>query len=212
MGLEGTVSHIYVNIAFGRIRMKASKDDPKAVERKNKSGESSWGIEYQSISGVLDDVKFRTHEEYGNSWNVFIKDGTDNYCLQISEDSRFGVDFLKKLPNLHRGEPYKFTPYDYEKDKKRKIGLSIVDGGNNKVQSFYEKFTEKGDKWEVELLHGFPTFTGNSKDKDDLKIYFTQVAKFLRTQAQEFLKSKFSIIEEPKAETTEAGPESDLPF
>lgn len=189
MGLHEASNIQYLSIGYGRIRRRCDKDDPKAVERKSKDGTPSYAIEYKDIDGMLVDITFRDDPEYGKSWTIHVEDSGQVYAIQVSEQSRTGSDLLKKIPNLRRGQFYKFKPYDHEKNRKRKTGISIECGGE-KVQSYYQKFTgSETDGWSVENINGFPEYTGDWGDEDEVKIYFTRVTKFLRVRALEFLKS-----------------------
>jgi hypothetical protein len=214
MALEKPSNRTYLKVVFGSLRVKATKDTPEAVARELKDKSVIYETVYRSLAGVLEDVKFQSHDEYGNSWTLHMKDGEQLYAIQIQENSRYGGDFLKKLPNLRKGGVYKITPYEFERDGKKRAGLSIFDDGDQKVESFYQKFEgNDADGWKVTNLHGFPDFEGSSKDKDDLKIYFTRVIKFLRTKAQEHLHNAFFDAPMTKEEPIEAGgAEDDLPF
>jgi len=219
--LGETTNRSYLSVGFGRIRKRAKKGDEKAVERTLKDGEKTYAIEYKFISGKLMGVSFRDDPQYGKSWTLFIEDG-ENYAVQFSENSRYGSELLKILPNLHKGEVYKITPYDFTDDVtlKRKIGLSIKDSNDTRIDSYYQKFTETEKGWNVENLHGYPEFNGDSKDRDELKIYFIQVTKFLREKTLVFLEDKFPSSEIVTAESItedfdgvpEQPGEDDLPF
>jgi len=223
---EKQSNRIYMNIAFGRVREKCSKDHAEAVERTTKGGDKTYAIEYKNTGGVLDEVVFRDDEKYGKQWILHLNDVGEWYALQLKEDSRFGVEFLKKLPNMRKGEYYVFTPYDFEKGGDRKVGLKIATRENKRVENYYEKYTDLGDgKWKVEQLHGYPRYVkadgtdGDWKDRDELKIYFMRSGKFLREKAFAFIQSPAFLgtakpVEAPEAEIERPSPvlEDDLPF
>lgn len=219
MALHEPTNKIYLTVSLGRIRKKTTKEDASAKERQTEKGDTIYERVYNAVSGTLENITFFDHKEYGKSWTVLIKDGEDLYAVQVHENSRYGIDLLKKIPNLSKGRTVKITPYDFELNNKRKIGLSIEQSGI-KVEPYYQKFTQLEDgKYKVENLHGFPNFDGDPKDKDDLKIYYTQVAKFLRGKAQEHIEGNFgrvlpeSIADEIyKNESTDSPEDEDLPF
>jgi hypothetical protein len=217
MGLQEVSHKQYLSVGFGRIRKKCNPDDPKAIERMTQKGEKTYAIEYKSIEGVLEDITFRDDPQYGKSWSIHIRDIDQVFCVQIPEQSRYATDLLKKIPNLHRGMKYKFTPYDYEKNRKRKVGLAI-DSTTGKIESFYQKFTgNEAEGWKVENLHEYPTYDGDPKDEDELKIYFTRTTKFLRIKAFAYLEShEFTVIptEEisPEVEKEKESDDDGLPF
>jgi hypothetical protein len=218
MGLTESTKKTYLSIAIGKIRKKSDDKDDKAVMRELKDKSKVYERVYQNISGKLDSIVMREHEEYGKSWVLTIVDGDDTFAVQVSEDSRYGNDLLKKIPNLHKGSIYKFTPYDFERNGKHKVGLAIEDRSGKKIESYYQKFTGNDQEgWKVENLNGFPEFTGDKNDKDDLKIYFTTVTKFLRLNAQKALQLSFlepaPPVETPPVDEQAPFPkDDDLPF
>ena len=194
MGLHEPTNKIYLRVSLGKIRKTSDKNDPSAKERKTNEGETIYERVYNAVSGTLENITFFDHKDFGKSWTVLVKDGEDLFAVQVHENSRYGIDLLKKIPKLGKGLKIKITPYDFEVNDKRKIGLSIEQEGI-KVDSYYQKFTElEGGKYKVENLNGFPDFTGDPKDKDDLKIYYTQVAKFLRGKALEHIDGNFKYV------------------
>lgn len=215
MGLTEPTTRMYLNIGFGKIRKKCDPTDPKAVERSLESGEKVYAREYKDLSGVLENIAFKTHAEYGNSWLVYLNDGDDKFVLQIKENDRYGGDFLRRVPNLHKGLWYKFTPYDFtpEGTEKRKKGLSIRDKNDNHVESAYQVFTKDADgKTVVENINGFPNYEGKwGEDKDEQEIYFKRVTKFLRSRAQQYI-TEAAFGEIPAEQVFDVPKDDDLPF
>ena len=213
MGLNKGANRTWLNVGFGKIRQKAKAGDPDVVERTLQDGTKSYAIEYQSLDGKLDTIYMKTHHEYGNSWMVIISDGEVSYGLQITENSRYGADLLRRIPNLKKGEIYKFSPYAFipQGETDEKVGLSIKTVGDEKVQSYFQTFEQGPDgKIKVTNINGFPTYAGERNDKDALKIYFIGVTKFLRAFAQSYLKS--AQFEAPPEHPVATEVESDLPF
>lgn len=214
MGLGESSSTLFLNVGYGRLRKKCKAETPGAVERKTKDGESTWALEYRYVEGILDSVFPREHEEFGRSWVVRILDGKESYSIQISEDSRYANDFLKRLPNLRKNQVIKIMPYDFTDDKgKRKVGLKITGPGEERIENYYQEFIQEGDKFSVINKHGYPEYGGDRKDKDELKIYFIKVTKFLREQSIHFIENQFQEISDTQREEFQEGPpEDDLPF
>ena len=195
MGLHEGENKKYLNISLGKIRQKSNKDDEKAVVRENAQGNEVWERVYYSVTGILKNLTFYEHDEFGKSWTIHLEDGDDNFAIQVKEDSKYCIDLLKKIPNMNLGEMYRFTPYDFEKLGKRKAGMSINkfsgDGKEEKISSYYQEFTKKQNgAWDVKNIHQFPNFEGDSKDKDEIKVYYIKVAKFLRNQTKLWLENK----------------------
>lgn len=209
MGLNKPSSRIYVNFSYGMVRKKCEAFHADAVPRVTEDGTVHERV-WRSITGVLEDVIFRTHVEYGNSWNIHIKDEAEEYGAQVQENSRYGADFLKKLPNLKQGQIYTFLPYDFEHNGERRVGLSITDYEKNKISSYYQEFSEDKNV-PVKNLNGYPTYDGDWKDKDETKIYFTRVTKFLRLEAQKYLEHDFRNTQ-PENLASEESESNPLPF
>jgi len=185
LGSNTGTAKTYLSVGFGKIRQKQTENKqkvdantPNAVCRKTQSGSESWALEHDFVSGKIEKIFYKEDKEFGNSFEVTIADAMDTYQLSFTEDSRFWFDFMKKLPNIDLSKEVKITAYDFEdKEKKRRVGISIEQDGN-KILSFYEK---KGEDNKWTLLHGFPTGEGvDFKDKDEIKMYFIKVKKFLR--------------------------------
>ena len=216
MPLKTPTNKNFLRVSNGRICKTVPEGTEGAVPRVTKKGDTVHELIWESASGLLDSIDFRDHPEYGKSWTLTIIDGIDTYGLQVHEDSRYGMDLLKKVPNLFHGKLYVFRPYEYEKNGKTRSGIEIKDEAGNRVQSFYQKFTDLGEgKWQVEDLYDFPKFEGDSKDKDDLKIYFVKLAKWLRAKATLHLAGDFYKEQPPapaKEEPVEPSSGDDLPF
>jgi len=211
MGLTRRSNRQYFDVSLGAIRRRVSEDTPDAVKRKKSDDSVVWELVFKDMEGILEDILFKTHPEYGNSWVLHIKDGNDEFGLQVHEDSAYGRDLLKKIPNLRQGGVYRFTPYDYERNKKRKTGIFINTQGDERVDSYYQRFEGSNeDGWTVTNLNGYPEYTGAKNDKDEFKIYCLQATKFLRTRAQEHIKTTFH--EALPEQGDDAIPVDDNPF
>jgi hypothetical protein len=198
LGSNSTTQRTYLSVGFGKIRQKQTNNKtkvdsqtPNAVMRKTQSGEESWALEHDFVTGVIEKIFYKEDEKYGNSFEVLIGDAIDNYSLGFTEDSRFWFDFMKKLPNIELSKEVKITIYDFEDKKtgKRRAGVS-VEQNDVKILSYYDK---KNDKGEWELLHGYPSGKDiDFKDKDEVKMYFIKVKKYLRNQFNELFGTKWA--------------------
>jgi len=190
MGLNQSVKRIYLSIGYGKLRIKCEPTTPGAVRRENEKG-TFYAIEYSSIDGILEGISFKEDPEFGNEWRIAVRDGSDNFVIQVKENSQYCRDLLKKLPNLRKGNIYKFTPYDFEdvKANKRRMGLSIKDDADAKIGSYYQRYSE--GKEYPDNINGFPDYTCKWTDKDEVKIYGLRVTSFLRKESLAFLSGEF---------------------
>jgi hypothetical protein len=232
LGSNTGTAKTYLSVGFGKIRQKQTENKqkvdantPNAVKRETQSGAESWALEHDFVSGKIEKIFFKEDKEYGNSFEVVISDAVDIYQLSFTEESRFWFDFAKKLPNIDLSKEVKITAYDFEdkESKKRRAGISIEQSGV-KINSFYDE--KDGDKYK--LLHGFPNAPTdmNWKDKDEVKVYFISVKKFLRSEFTRLFAEKWNETGRTPMEERDALesiitpnknggaslPEDDLPF
>ena len=214
MGLNEASNKVFLRVSNGKICKTVDQSTPGAQARETKKGDTIYELVWESLTGILDQINFRDHQEYGKSWILDIMDDDKTFALQIHEDSRYGIDILKKIPRLYHGKKYTIKPYEFEQNGKRKAGISILEeSSGEKIGSFYQEFTDKGDgTWDVKDLHDFPKFEGDKKDKDDLKIYFVQLAKFLRGKALEHINKYFRQAPVPQPDVVEPEVPDPLPF
>lgn len=183
----------YISIkADGKLHETVSRETEGAVfrEYETSTGEkgSKWELVYKNVEGYITNIKFE-EGDYGENLQITIKDGDEEVTLSEGVGTSFGEDMLKKLPALNFTKRVGFSPYSFENEKGKLIkGVSVYQQ-SDKVTNFFYDFEKK------EGLHGFPMPEGDTAEykKDDWKIYFLQVRKFLVKYAKENLVSKFPI-------------------
>jgi hypothetical protein len=94
--------------------------------------------------------------------------------LSMNTESRYFQDFAKRVRNIDFNKEVFLSPYDFEPEKdKRLTGVSIKQGGE-KIENYYWDPTEKA------VCNGFPEpKDANNYSKDDWKVFFIDVRKFL---------------------------------
>jgi len=214
-GLHESNGYDYYRISDGKIRKKTEKEDPKAIKRViEKTGDVLYERVYNAFTGKILSLWMSSHNEFGNTWNLLCEAADKQYVLQVNEDSRYSNELLKKIPNIKFGETYKITPYQIEEKGKKNIGLSLKDKDEQRVDDFYHDFKQdKSGKFTATAKYGFPEFKGDPKDKEDYKIYFIEVKKFLRNATNKWLeKNKIEVKPEIDEPIIETGTDDDLPF
>ena len=221
LGTSRSENRIYLSVGFGKIRQKTMEngvrvtaETPNAVKRTTQQGGDTWALEFDFIEGIIENIFYKEDANYGNSFEVIIRDALDLYQISFPDDSRFWFDLMKRLPNVKLTEKLKIKTFDFkDKDGKRIAGLRIEQNGVQ-TPSYYDE--KQNDKWV--LLHGYPTAEGlNWKDKDELKIYLINVKKFLKNQFSQLILPKFGEKEHTETHVAEQEPippieEDDLPF
>lgn len=234
----------FMKISFGKFRQKVAdngqkvdENTPNAVRREDQQKRPTWAIEYDFISGKIENIFFKEGGEFEgkkmkNTFEVVIADGPDINQISFTEDSREWFMFAKCLPNIMLDKEVKLKVYDYiAKDKSHKKGLVVEQDDNPNttkresknykpvfvVNSYYDKWNE--DKT-VTNLHGFPSGNGvNWKEEDERNIYIIHVKKFLKKEFEEKFADKFNnnhdldtnepLPQEPSY--VAPGPDDDLP-
>jgi hypothetical protein len=231
LGSHSGSPKIFLQVSFGKIRQKSLENKqkvdastPGAVRRETQSGSESWALEHDFLSGIIENIFYKEDAQYGNSFEVVISDVVDQYQLSFTEDSRYWFDFMKKLPNVDLKEKIKISAYDFVNKENKRVAGCGVEQNNQKVASYYEVKGQDG-KWK--LLHGFPVSEGvDFKDKDEIKMYFIKVKKFLRNQFNDLIQPKLEGKENksyPISDTVKefvetpntfspTGTDDDLPF
>jgi len=195
MGLGNNESNVkFLGISYGKVRCKCDPETEGAIERELKDKTKTYALEWGYIEGYLNKVVYKTDGKYGNVWRLYITDNDQTYIIDMNENSRWAPIFLEILPNIRQGQWIHLSPYDYRKDDKRKVGMSISDINKDRIPSHYKNFSKGDDgKWTVELLNGYPDYTGPKDDKDELNIYFIKVGKFLREKSLPYIEANFQL-------------------
>lgn len=176
MGLtESAPRGNYLNIVQGKLRMPTSEDNPKAVKREWEAKDGTKGIKhelvYDEISGVITSIKFK-QSDFGEQLSIGIKDDKD-YIINMPSDSRYAINFMRRLPAVDLGQKVELKPYDVtDDDGKRNTGIKITQGEVIKDQ-FYDAEKKKN-------VGGMPEMKVENPDADDWKVYFIGVKKFLK--------------------------------
>jgi hypothetical protein len=193
----------YLSLIQGTLRQKVDADTQGAKKRdwETPSGEkgSKWELIYTAWEGIVKDIYIKD-TEYGKFLNVEF----DDAILSIGTESRYFNDFVQKLASADITKPITVKPYDFEADNgKRQIGINIFQDGKKLKNYFW-------DEEKKQAKEGYPTPEGDTKnfDKDDWKMHFIKVRKFLEAYAQglalkipkETTKEDIPVIEEPATE------------
>jgi hypothetical protein len=220
-GTSHSTNKTFFKVSFGTLRQgtlpsgdKVNESTPNAVRRETQDGTPSWALEIPWLSGKIESIFHKTSEKYKDTYEVVIDEGIDQSQLSFGDDSRFWIDFMKKLPNIDLTQEVKLTPYEFtDKEKgKRRVGVSVEQNGV-KIASYYNKLKSDGT---YEDLYGFPTAKKEYfENKDKTKRYFVDVKIFLDDEFKRLFADKFKKVENTPA-VTEDGfnvpDESEPPF
>jgi len=191
---------LYV-LADGKLREQVDEHTEGAALRVVKDDDGTvkaekWELTYPGIKGFIQGVT--TYDgDYGTNINIAIKDSNDEeFTLSLKANSKFGEDFLHKLPNVDFKEEITIKPYNFESDGKRHNGVSLTQN-DTKLANAFNTYNTETKEWEV-LVDGYPQPDEKTKEKGGEKwtIFFAMRRDWLI----EHLTEKGLITEAAKAE------------
>jgi hypothetical protein len=181
MGLAepvGDSNVMYLYIIEGHLMQKVNEDTPGAVKRNWKAPDgatgSKWELQYKNLTGYITGIEFK-QGDFGEQCIIKIEADGEKANLQMSSDSRYFSTFAQRFKNIRLEGHVCFNAYDFEKDGKKRSGMSITQDGK-KVESYFWDSIAKAP------INGLPQpdNRGSGFDKDDWKMYFIQLKKFLK--------------------------------
>lgn len=178
--------NLYYTIVGGSFRVQVSPDHPEAIRRDwtSADGQKS-GTKYEriikSLVGYIEDIQFRDGD-YGMQMYVALDENTEGWTpiIALSTASREAEDLMRKLPGVDFLKEVSLRPFNFEGDTGEVRGMEIIqpdEAGEFTVKiKNYFRDTEK-----KENINGLPSPDGDTENysKDDWKLYFLQVRKFL---------------------------------
>lgn len=169
-------------------KLRVVKDDDGAVKSEK------WELTYPGIKGFITGVVTRDGD-YGTSLLITIKDSNDEeFTLALQAKSKYGEDFIHKLPNVQFDKEISIKPYNFQDGDRKVAGITLT---QDEVK-LANAFNWKNDAGEWESVDGYPQVDEKKKPKnsDQWMIFFTQ----RREWVLDYLKEKGLITE---AGTTE---------
>ncbi len=203
-------TRLFLTIIGGAFKQKVDEGTEGAKRRDYETSDGATGtkyeIEHRNLTGNITNIDFED-SPYGNVLKVIITHESGEAAqFQCASDSRYAIDFMKKLPALDLSKEVVINPYDFEdKNGKRRTAFNIVQGGN-KIYSAYWDNEKK-----VALL-GIPQANADDMDdKDDWKMFFMTEKKFL-IKATKKIAEGIAAQQPVESTTVEKDQEEDVPF
>ena len=138
MGLENTTKLTYLSISTGKICRRVPQATPNSISRTNKKSVLVHEEYYDCISGIIRDIRTKSHEEYGKFWELCIEDGKQLYILQFKYSSGYANGFLRAIKNANLLERLTLIPHSKEENGKTKNTLFITQFGKA-LKHYYTK-------------------------------------------------------------------------
>lgn len=179
-------------LADGKMHETVPQGTEGAVLREYETSSGQKGEKWELVYTKLDNAKITNvyfkEGDYGEQVYITFED-EDGQMVTLAQGvaSNFGEDILKRLPKINFSEKVSISPYSFEDNGKQVRGVSFYQHGA-KVHNFF------WDPTNSVPLHGFPKMEEVSPSKDDWKIHFINVRKFLVKYAKENIVPKFAGV------------------
>ena len=175
---------LYLSIIQGRMVQKVEEGTdgakPRKFERPDGSTGEKWEITHKNLKGFLTGIEFED-VNFGDGKSVqYLKltfsSGDAKAVISTPSDSRYAIDFMKKLPAIDLSNVVIVNTYDFEDETgKRRTAFDIKQGDSRVYSAFWDNDKKKA-------IGGIPTVSKAESakyDKDDWKIHFMKEKKFL---------------------------------
>lgn len=129
MALEKNNSSTFLSIGDGKITKRVKLPTADSTARTLKDGKTVHEEIYDSVSGIITEIKTHEHPSFGRFWNVQIQDGEDAYTLQMNYSGGYSSAFLKMLPNVDFTKRIRFSPSLKMDGLKKKVTLYLSQDG-----------------------------------------------------------------------------------
>lgn len=142
MGLNsgGSSNRTYLSISDGKIAKRVPEGTAGSIKCNSKDGTKVWYEQrFASLSGYIVDVFKRVSEQgYGDQLCVVLKDGDEEYQIQMPWSSRYSSGFFLSMPNIDAGKEITLSPWSKEIDGKKKTMLYLRHGQED-IKWFWTK-------------------------------------------------------------------------
>lgn len=173
---------MYLSIVWGNMVQKVDEGTPGAKRRDYETSDGNTGtkyeLHYKDLVGTITGMEFKDWD-YGEQFILTLTKGEDAAQISMSTDSRYFTAFAKKLPNVNVDEEIILNSFDFVlKDGKQLRGLDIKQNGEKITDAYWD-----GKK----ALKGIPEVSkaeAKGYDKDDWKLHFIKIKKFLKAEVQ----------------------------
>ena len=132
MALGNNNSAIYLSIADGKIVRRFKEPTSKTKERTITKGPNAGKVVYEEhydfVEGTITDIQTK-ESDYGKTWNISMRDGSENFTLQMDYSGGYASAFLKALPNIDVNAKVKISPKMSIVDDKKKVTVFLNQNG-----------------------------------------------------------------------------------
>ncbi len=181
MGLNNSTTQTqttYVRIANGKLVVSLKQPTEKTVSRVTKTGKTVHELLYDTITARVADLRFSERELNGimnREYHVILRDGDDQYCLQVQHDNRNAKDIVNALANVKDfTRVITIRPYSLLKDDGKTLAGCTLYNGNTtaKEAKITGKYAKEDMPAMVEVM-----FKGQAQwDNTELTAFVKKIA------------------------------------
>lgn len=170
---------MYLSVANGKLVLKHK--EPKegvTTSRVNKVGNTVHEEMFKDVTGVISDIRKKESTQYGDQMEIVVRDGNEQFILQMQFSSRYAGSFLKALPNISQHSEVRIMPWqmdDKNKPGKQVSGITVYEDGVKVLPAFTK-----------EEPNGLPEMT-KTKVKGVFVWDDSDMIEFLWAKAQEWV-------------------------
>ena len=173
---------IYYSIIDGSFRRKVQEGTAGSVAREYETKDGGKGVKHEIIvdklTGYIQEMGIHD-SDFGRNLQIKLdpNDQGVNPVIQISVENNYGEDFMRKSPSIDYSKEVTLAPFAFKSEQTGKDirGVSVYQGEVKLENFFFHKETKQS-------MHGMPGIPEGAKDnysKDDWKMHFLGVRKFL---------------------------------
>lgn len=213
MALVNKSNRIFLTIGGGKVVQSygVGPDTPGAVKRERADGKVVYEIRYDSVSGVIKDVRTKDDEFNGKKIKklvVVLADGGEEYQIETNISSRYAKSLLFALPNVDLTRPVIISPWYKEVDGRAKMSVYIKQGEEDIPWHFGKRDNPNGlPELKEVVFKGEKTWD----DYDQIVFLTKYIETDLRKKLDEARGSTQTVAESEDAAPVPDG-EDDLPF
>lgn len=119
----------YFTIYNGKFSINVPKGTPGSVTRINKVGREVSEIYKDFFVGKLVNIRTKTSEKYGKSWEFDLRDSGDVWTLQLSYSNSSAKNLIKILPNADLAQEMKIQISMKMVENKPKTSIFVSQNG-----------------------------------------------------------------------------------
>lgn len=144
---QGNVS--FLQIKRGFITMRVAEKTDTSVEYKIAKGPNEGMIvheeQYDELEGLILDIYSSTHDQYGTTWGILIKDEDGAmYTLKFAQKSPYFTGFFTRLENCDLSRPVSFRTWVIKKEGGQEKYYGTLMQDEEKIASKYTRENPNG--------------------------------------------------------------------